>query len=180
MLDGDWSSDVCSSDLAALVRYFFSVHGVRPIIETRKISEVGDVSSGYDAALVIGDTALTQNWPGTFDHVFDLGEMWFNMTGLPFVFAVWAIRKDFVDASPEIVERLKGLFRESKNMGEKNMGEIVDQASLKTGLTKSLCHDYFNHLHCDLAPLYIKGLETFYKGLHDKKIIDEEVVIRFA
>ncbi len=37
--------------------------------------------------MVIGDKALTLAWKDHFSHVIDLGQAWFDMTGLPFVFA---------------------------------------------------------------------------------------------
>jgi chorismate dehydratase len=49
----------------------------------------------HDARLVIGDEALrlSVDHPG-YSTVYDLGEEWRRLTGLPFVFAVWAIRAD--------------------------------------------------------------------------------------
>ncbi len=47
----------------------------------------------HDAKLIIGDEALRhrRDHPG-YSHVYDLGEEWQVLTGLPFVFAVWAMR----------------------------------------------------------------------------------------
>jgi cyclic dehypoxanthinyl futalosine synthase len=48
----------------------------------------GDLALSDDtAALVIGDPALAAR--DRFAHVLDLGEAWFEWTGLPFVFAAW-------------------------------------------------------------------------------------------
>ncbi|MDZ7343160.1 MAG: menaquinone biosynthesis protein, partial [candidate division KSB1 bacterium] len=49
----------------------------------------------FDAVLVIGDEALIRAKAGlaNFRYVFDLGKEWHDWTGLPFVFAVWAVRK---------------------------------------------------------------------------------------
>ena len=169
-----------SATAAALVRYIFSTLSISPVIETGKIRNSESLAASCDAALVIGDAALIQNWPGSFAHVYDLGEMWKNMTGLPFVFAVWAIRKDFVQAFPEKVENLKHLFRESKRLGEINKEEIVMNASLKTGLTQDLCRDYFRHLYCDLSTLHQKGLETFFEGLYETGQLSSRVNITYA
>ncbi len=48
-------------------------------------------------ALLIGDRALrmAQNLPEGV-KVFDLGELWTRFTGLPFVFALWMIRRDIL------------------------------------------------------------------------------------
>jgi chorismate dehydratase len=51
----------------------------------------------HDGALIIGDRALCsrlQNY-----YVYDLGEYWVRMTGLPFVFAFWVCRSGAPEAS---------------------------------------------------------------------------------
>lgn len=51
-------------------------------------SEINEsMVEGNTAALVIGDRALTMH--GKFAFQFDLATAWFEMTGLPFVFACW-------------------------------------------------------------------------------------------
>lgn len=46
---------------------------------------------GSTAGVVIGDRALEQRQ--TSPYIYDLGEAWKNMTGLPFVFAAWISNK---------------------------------------------------------------------------------------
>ena len=55
-----------------------------------------------DAALVIGDPAmrLEASARGLDLKIYDLAEEWRAMTGLPFVFAVWAAREDVCDKAP--------------------------------------------------------------------------------
>lgn len=57
--------------------------------------------SSVDARIAIGDKAfeLQKN----YKYCFDLSEAWKDMTGLPFVFAVWIAREDVKE------EKLKGL-----------------------------------------------------------------------
>lgn len=45
-----------------------------------------------DAALLIGDPAFEAPWRELGLEQIDLGQAWWDMTGLPFVFAVWAAR----------------------------------------------------------------------------------------
>ena len=47
-----------------------------------------DVAEDAQAVLLIGDKVVTDS-PIGFNFQFDLGRLWFEMTGLPFVFAVW-------------------------------------------------------------------------------------------
>ena len=48
----------------------------------------------HEAVLVIGDAALLLGAPAAYPVAVDLGEAWKTWTGLPFVFAVWAARRD--------------------------------------------------------------------------------------
>lgn len=52
------------------------------------------LSAPHDAFLLIGDGALKQRRgaPG-YGHCYDLGEVWHQWTGLPFVFALWIVRR---------------------------------------------------------------------------------------
>ena len=56
-----------------------------------------------DACLVIGDRALSLRANHTGSHVYDLGEVWTDWTGLPFVFGRWVVRHD---VPPALATRL--------------------------------------------------------------------------
>lgn len=59
--------------------------------------DLGSMMQEADAAVLIGDAALRASLhdaPRLGLQVHDLGQMWKEWTGLPFVFAVWAARKD--------------------------------------------------------------------------------------
>jgi len=51
-----------------------------------------DKIKGKTAALIIGDRAFSAN--SQYKYVYDLSEIWKEMTGLPFVFACWISNKD--------------------------------------------------------------------------------------
>jgi chorismate dehydratase len=50
-----------------------------------------DNAIAADAVLLIGDKIITQ-WREPWPYQIDLGQMWKDLTGLPFVFAVWVAR----------------------------------------------------------------------------------------
>src|SRR4051812_25071045 len=61
-----------------------------------------------DAGVLIGDPALraTHEAPGRGLRVVDLAEEWRDWTGLPMVFAVWAVRREFAAAHPGTVKEV--------------------------------------------------------------------------
>ena len=80
--------------------------GVRPNFATAR-AEAADLESlaglPHEAVLVIGDAALLLRAQGRYPVRLDLGEAWKEWTGLPFVFAVWAARRDAGNSSVRIV-----------------------------------------------------------------------------
>src|SRR5690606_38832957 len=71
-----------------------------------------------DAAVLIGDAALRARTdaPARGLTVTDLGEAWREWTGLPMVFAVWAVRRDFAAAHPGVVKEVHQAFLTSRSL----------------------------------------------------------------
>ncbi len=163
-----------------LLRILFRKKGVAPIIEQGKVHAPSDIPKGARGGLVIGDSALLNDWHGQFPYVYDLGEEWKKMTGLPFVFAVWAIRRDFCSMAPAVVDRLVELFHHSRARGLNDPDGIVAQASSKTGLPEGLVANYFKHLVVSLGAQEIKGMEAFFDELYQCGLIPESITPAFA
>src|SRR5208283_3879656 len=68
----------------------------------------------HDAGLLIGDPALKVD--RSRYHTLDLAEEWIRHTGMPFVFAFWAVRSESLrDADPAL--DLAAVFRDSRDHG---------------------------------------------------------------
>lgn len=127
----------------------------------------------YDAALLIGDPALASDFPGLF--VYDLAEEWRKMTGLPFVFAFWAVRKDV--ATQEIAE----IFLRAKNYAWGHLEEITHQESRRTGLPVQLIYDYLTkNIDFTLGNENLSGLSLFYKMAQETGLTEGNRPIEFA
>ena len=123
------AADTSSRTSVALTRIILSRrYGVKPefISEPPALATMLEVA---DAALIIGDPALHLD-PDTLPyHVYDLGQEWTEMTGLPMVFAVWAGRPECL--KPEVVE----VFRGSYLYGREHLDEIVEHAAMHRGFS---------------------------------------------
>ena len=95
--------DGASRSSAMLLRVLTKERGLSPRFREVDHAEVLDAAHGTTGALVIGDAGFAA--AGRFPHVVDLGEAWRELTGLPFVYAVWAGRPGAVGA--EDVARLQ-------------------------------------------------------------------------
>ena len=168
-----------SAAAAELIKLLFLTKRVNPVFEIRTIQCPDEIKKYAEAALIIGDKALKEKWEVHFDYVFDLGHMWLELTGLPFVFALWAVRKSFADKRPETVSTIIKLFNSSKKEGNKNLEHIAKTASEILKIDIDICREYYDLLNYNLDPVQLKGIETFFDKIYHKKILPKKVQLRF-
>jgi predicted solute-binding protein len=117
-----------------------------------------------DAALIIGDPALHIE-PSTLPfHCLDLGEEWHRMTGLPFVFAVWAGRPDVID------DRIAAGLMESYRFGLQHLDAIIPAEARERHLPEPLVRNYLSRcIVYNLGFLEYEALRLFlqYAGYAD-------------
>lgn len=144
--------DISSRSSAAMVQIVLEdLVGVHPEFHPAA-PDLPEMLRHHDAALLIGDRALTANLSGL--HVLDLAEGWRELTGTPFVFAVWAVRGN---VSPEP-------FLWSRDFARRHADDIVREAAARTGLPEHELRDYLDgNLHHDLGPADEEALGEFYR-----------------
>jgi chorismate dehydratase len=109
-----------------------------------------------DAVLLIGDRAMRACLPG-FTYAYDLGQEWHEWTGLPFVYAVWAVRPG-ADLGP-----VEAALYEAKRRGIAQSGVIAHREAPGLGLDAGFCRRYLtNILRFDLGPREQAGLHHYY------------------
>ena len=124
-----------------------------------------------DAVLLIGDRAMHACLPG-FAHAFDLGQEWHDWTGLPFVYAAWAVR-DGVDLGP-VAEALL----EAKRRGLANIGPIAAREAEHLGLDPGFCRRYLsNIIRFDLGPREQAGMQRFYQLACELGLVQRNVEV---
>jgi chorismate dehydratase len=140
-------------------------YGVTPRFETGGCTQYIKGHELPDACLAIGDEALRLGRSGLFPYVLDLGAAWFEWTGLPFVFAVWVIRKETIATNDAHVQRAVEALLSSKRWGRANIGRICEQAAETGLLTIPELEEYYRCLQFDLNEPERGGLELFYSYL---------------
>ena len=168
-----------SATTVELLKLLFIIKKIKPIFGTGAIQHPCDIPKNADAALIIGDAALKEKWNDHYDYIYDMGNMWMELTGLPFVFAVWAVQKSFARKRPDPLSAIIDLFHISKKEGNQHLGQIVESASSKLGISLDMSEKYYDRLCCDLGPMQIKGLESFFSSLYKEKILSEKVTLSF-
>lgn len=163
--------DQNSRTSVALLRILLQERGVHPeYLHERPDPE--RMLSEADAALLIGDPALKVERDKY--EVVDLAAEWNKLTGLPFVFAVWAVRAG-VD-----MPDLAFYFKSSLRYGLSSMDTLSREAAAELGLDSGEVVSYLTeNLHYFLRQEELAGLEEFYRRAHAHGLILEPRPIEF-
>lgn len=149
------SLDVGSRTSAALTEILLrKKYGVSPQLESLPLDVPADDLS-TDAVLLIGDRAMKACLPG-YRFAYDLGEEWTNWTGLPMVYAVWAVRYG-VDLG-----ETEAAFHKAKIAGQAAAGRIATRYAAGLGLDPGYCRRYLTHIiKYDLGDEELVGMERY-------------------
>jgi chorismate dehydratase len=161
-----------TSQALALI-WLDACHGVRPTRIESLPMEMPVLESAADAVLVIGDRAMKVPHEPFCQEV-DLGEAWFQMTGLPFVFALWVTRAD-VDLGD-----LPLALARSRAEGLAHVDELAAVHGPRLGLNYSTCYDYLTKvLSYELGELELAGLKRFAQMAARLDLVPEGVNLVF-
>ena len=115
--------------------------------------------TGRDHAL--GDVALREavarrEANGAKPFITDLGRAWYDLTKLPFTFAVWASRKDRPPS-----ELLVARLRAAREQGLGNLAAVSRPEAEKLGVSESVVQRYLGNFRYYLEPPDRDGLTAF-------------------
>ncbi|TWJ10476.1 futalosine synthase [Stackebrandtia albiflava] len=116
-----------------------------------------------DAAVVIGDVALRAKYeaPKQGLTVTDLGTAWRDWTGLPMVFAVWAVRREYAERHPGVVKDVHQAFTRSLALCRDELDEAAAAASRWEPFDAATLAGYFRALDFSLGERQLTGLRAF-------------------
>ena len=122
-----------------------------------------------EAVLMIGDKVVTHP-PAGYEYQLDLGEAWRELTGLPFVFAVWAGRRG---ADGRSLAPLADILAAARDRGVASATQIARADAARFGWPGDLAQRYFTqHLQYVLTDRHRRGLEEFWRLAHAHGLID--------
>lgn len=94
-------------------------------------------------------------------YIYDLGDIWFRITGLPFVFALWIARKNCCTANPLLFVKFKRALDDSKTFALNNLNSLVQKLPATEALPADKIIAYWQNISYDLNDEHKKGLELF-------------------
>ena len=123
-----------------LLKVLLAERGLRP--EFRPLEHYA-AAPEKEFVLLIGDRAIEfQRAPHTHE-IFDLGGAWLELTRLPFVYAVWALRRGIEN------RELRGELKEAKRFGMDTLDTIIET---REEFDEDFRRDYFEwHIHFHLG-----------------------------
>lgn len=137
-------------------------------------AEAGDLGRlaavPHDAVLVIGDAALLLGARRNYPYHVDLGEEWKRWTGLPFVFAAWAARRD---VSRQAVRDVHRALIGSRQWGLAHLSDLAEQASRVTDVDLGDCVEYLTGLDYGLSYRHLAGLTDFLGRLAARGVVPD-------
>ena len=170
-------------------------HGVFPKLRPLPLDHRTE-DSDADAILLIGDRAISPP-AETFVGTWDLGEEWFEWTGLPFVFAMWVARDevcvacDSADAvgnspiidAPDVASRLTEIeepLGRARDLGLERLNDIARREAPLLGLSLPTTISYLaENLQYRLGSAERNGLKLFYELASGLGLAPEGVELRF-
>lgn len=145
----------------------------------------------HSAFLAIGDEALkaarlaadiSEECPeagcsflrfGLFQYfVYDLGEIWQEHTGLPFVYALWIARKDLSDSKKALLDKFSCDLDRAKESALRNLPELA--GLLEHGMAPDEAVAYWRHISYDLGSNHREGLALFKSYLGELDLLSSE------
>ena len=112
-----------------------------------------EIAPSCDAVLLIGDRAIDFLRAEHSHQIWDLGSAWFDLTKLPFVYAVWALRRGIEN------KELRRRLREAKEFGLDTLDHII---RTRTEYDLDFRQDYLGwHIHYHLGSDEKRGLAKF-------------------
>ncbi|MHB1645840.1 MAG: hypothetical protein EVG15_01210 [Candidatus Acididesulfobacter diazotrophicus] len=135
--------------------------------------------------LHIGDKAIEYKkiYENIFKYSYDLAAIWYSFTGLPFVFALFIIRKDSYENNKNEFNMLYKYLIKSKDKAVANLDEIAQEIlknpSYKFIAYNELINYWTDCLSFDLSEKEIEGFMLYCDLLYKYKIIKDIPELNF-
>ncbi|MEO8295878.1 MAG: menaquinone biosynthesis protein [Gemmatimonadota bacterium] len=174
-LDGKTVLRTASSRTSILLLELLCRHrwSIRPRFATVR-AEAADLDAlnqfPHEAVLVIGDAALMLAATDRYPVQIDLGAEWKEWTGLPFVFAVWAARRDADQAKVQVIHQR---LLDSRAWGLENLDELARSAATASGVPVRVCRAYLGDLDYRLSYRHLAGLTDFFRRLAQDGLVPD-------
>lgn len=116
------------------------------------------------AYLLIGDMALKTSLNSSSEYIYDLGELWKNWTGLPFVFALWICTVSAFQKHWQELCKLNENLCRAKQIASHEYEDIAADSPDTLWIDKNRLIEYWReNISYNLDTEHLQGLRLFYE-----------------
>jgi chorismate dehydratase len=163
--------------LHILLKEFVRLDDVVCVVPDVPVEEV--IGRG-EPALLIGDRALKMSGAGeSAENIIDLGALWYHFTGLPFVFALWTVRREAAWQKDADVARFVEQLDASRSKAFATLEDVVHSAKEGVWMGEMRLLNYLQSFSYDLDPQHLEGLNCFYALLEKHSLIESAPELEF-
>lgn len=131
-------------------------------------------------ALLIGDRALKlANACPAGMRIFDLGQLWYMNTGLPFVFALWMVCRKSLNAYADELALLGSQLQQSRDYFDENIKAMAAALTGDVNLPSETLVDYWQTIDYHLGSEHLNSLKLFFALCKKNQLLDEEPELNF-
>ena len=132
------------------------------------------------SVLMIGDRALrTAQLLRGRTQIYDLGQLWWHFTGLPFVFALWIVRAASAERQAPALRMLQQQLAEARQQAFADLPLVAAQTPERQWMGETALVDYWRCMSYDLTPQHLAGLQLYFGLCARHGLLKEEPVLRF-
>jgi chorismate dehydratase len=162
----DTSSRATQAYVQVMARCFWKI----PASFMQHPPDLDAMLAACDAALLIGDPALLaledraarQERTGEDLLYLDLGAEWHQLTGLPWISAVWGVREESLRSDAQRDQLVSDLIG-SRDAGLAHIEDLADEWAMHIALPRATIHAYLSrNIHYVLDGECLEGLRRFY------------------
>lgn len=134
-----------------------------------------------EPVLLIGDRALSASLVVGPDQScqYDLAELWYRHTGLPFVFALWIVRRQSCKALAGELRLLQHQLTCARQKAFSDLDALANQTVDRPWMTSEQLVSYWRCMSYDLNVEHLAGLRLFFELCHKYGYLDQIPEINF-
>lgn len=156
--------------LKIILKEFLSLKCRFKVITLRSVA---GILKSFPAVLHIGDTAMMEakKLSAVSGHfIYDLGDLWDKYTGLPFVYALWVVRKKSLHEKSELIKQLSVDLINSKKYVNKKLSVIAEESPHKKWISQKELVSYWKTISYDYTASHVEGLNLFEQYVKKYKL----------
>lgn len=115
------------------------------------------------ALLLIGDAALQAAQSSYGGYCYDLGELWREWAGLPFVFALWLVHRRVLEQQAGELRRFMAQLDAVRDAMPESYGRLAENSKEAAWMGAAALADYWRVISYRLDERHLLGLERFFE-----------------